>query len=112
MRRAVAAARRPRGDCEPRPAIPAEAGAAPNNNPEQEVEKLLGHQRDAQLRADYFLALRLAHEELAERARAVVCTSALAREGLVVADEALIALVHRQLRAVMADHAALARLPR
>ncbi len=63
-----------------------------------------------ELHADLLLALRLAQETLAERARTIMCQARLAGEGMIVADAALLADVQRELRAVKAQSAAVARL--
>jgi hypothetical protein len=55
------------------------------------------------MRADHPLALRMAQQTLADRARVVIRRTQLAGEGLIVVDERLLSEVQRELRAVKAD---------
>ena len=100
---AVAAARRPRNACGAQPAAPAGLPArAPQTQTRNELEGLLlAIERNAGL----LLAMRLAQQTLAERARSVICQAQLAREGLVHPSPQLLANVQRELRAVKGEGA-------
>lgn len=106
----MAAGRGPGSACGARPATPAGLPArAPQTQTRSELQRQLAAVEGW---ADLVLALRLAQQTLAERARTVICQTELVRDGLVHASPQLLDEIQRELRAVKAEGAALARLPR